>query len=264
MPMSWNDLSKKDYLYVCKLFGNLISNSANPDEKNHVNDYYAAKVLLINRFCKFRFRTALIVTASQYADLLPITNFLDKKVNIDQQHLPKIRIGLRTFYGPQAGLTTSTFAEFIAADTYFVQMATKTDPLLKYKLIASLYRRKRSGVKKEKRNGTWNGDYRQSFNDNSIEQMALFFQKRINPVYAQAIVYFYWGFREKHVLRFENVFEPPKNTKLRVANNYGWVGTLLQLSGDKFGDIEKTGDTNWFTVLLELSRQLDINSQKQD
>lgn len=266
LPTSWNDLSKKDFLWIASTFSNLISLQSSDDE-SYANEYYASKILLINRLCKsvLSKRQALEVTAYQYADLLPITDFLDRSIDLDKQHLPHFWIRGRKFYGPSAGLRQSSFNEFINADTYFINIHKKKDPNLIYKLVASLYRPKQNQIRRKKKANTWNGDLRAPFNENMIDALAKFFEKHLPPEKAQAILYFYWGFRNKHVMQFENVFDEPDDSNvIRVGNNYGWAGTLLELSGDKFGNITQTGETNWFSVFVEMSRQIDIAARSKD
>lgn len=259
IPMKWDDLSKNEYLFLCKTFGNLITTAKNKTE-NFEREYFAAKILMINKLAKIKFRTALKITASQYADMLPIVDFLDKKIDINKNHLPKIRVRCRTFYGPEVGLKFSSFLEFITADTYFINVQKSTDPLMMFKLIACLYRPKQSSISKKKRAGIWNGDMRQAFNDKMITQRAEFFQRHLSAETVQAIFYFYYGFRQKHVLHFKNLFEKPveeEDNVKRVGNNYGWAGTLLEISGTKFGNISETGKSIWLDVFIELSRQMD-------
>ncbi len=49
----------------------------------------------------------------------------------------------------------------------------------------------------------------------------------------------------------------------KVGNQYGWAGTLLEISGDKFGDVKATKRTYWFEVFIELSRQMDILKKRE-
>jgi hypothetical protein len=269
LPTSWNDLSKSDFLWIAKKFQNLIG-LQNSNDETYAETYYATKILLVNRLCKkiLSRRQSLSITAYQYADLLPITDFLENEIDLDQQHIPFIRIRGRKYYGPQTGLHYSTFNEFISADSYFINIHKKQDPLLLFKLIACLYRPKQKGIKAKKRNQSWNGDIRSDFNENMIEARAKLFQKHLSPKTAHAILYFYWGFRNVHVMKFKNVFEEPAETTsedvVRVGNNYGWAGTLLELSGDKFGNIEETKGANWFSVFVEMSRQIDIAARNAE
>lgn len=259
LPTSWNELSKKEYLYCCTIFSELIKLEKEERTPDFAKQYYAAKILMINKLAKISFRQSLKVTAAQYADLLPVVDFLDKKVNIDQNHLPKICVFGRLFYGPESGLKYSSFLEFISADSYFINLSKSKDPLTIYKLIACLYRPKQKQIRKKIKDGTFNGDMRQAFNVKMINRRANWFAKHMNQTTAQAILYFYWGFRELHVLRFKNLFDKPEtdgDVKM-VGNNYGWAGTLLEISGDKFGNVDQTGESNWLDVFIELSRQMD-------
>jgi len=50
---------------------------------------------------------------------------------------------------------------------------------------------------------------------------------------------------------------------MKSGNDYGWAGTLLDYSGDKFGDFEKTKTTDWLALFVEMSRQMDTKQKEQ-
>lgn len=264
VPSSWNELSKSDFLWIVSKMKHL---NQLEDPNAYENEFWATKILLINRLIKkiLPARLSYRVTSYQYADLLPITDFLKDPINIDKQHIPSFRIWWRKYYGPTPGLRQSTFGEFINADTYFINISKKKDPDLIFKLIAVLYRPKQRLIWFKKLRQTWNGDIRADFNESMVESTAKHFKRHLSPEMAEAILFFYWGFRNVHVLKFENIFDEPQNENhaIRVGNSYGWAGTLLELSGDKFGNIEETRNANWFSVFVEMSRQIDIAKSKE-
>lgn len=263
-PESWNDLTRSQFLFLCDKFRGLISTDSEIT-LDFVEDYYASRMLLTRKIIKMGWLDYRKVTASQHADLLVVTDFIQGELNLDKQHLPKIHVMGRIFYGPSKGLNQSSFGEFVAADSYFMNISKKQEISIMFKLIATLYRPKQQNIKGLKRAGLWNGDMRQDFNSNIVDARARFFEKYMSKKIAWAILYFYWGFRNTSVLRFENLFSEPEETEhVKISGNrYGWGGTLLEMSGKVFGDLEATEKTNWITVFVELSRQVDIQKLRE-
>lgn len=258
LPEAWNDLSKKEFFFCVDAIHALVESRKKLSDEDYVAFYYATRVKMVNKLIGFSFRETLVITAAQYADLLPVVDFLEKEIDINQNHLSYFGLGLRRYYGPEVGLRTSTFLEFITVDTYFVNYFKNHDVKLLYKLVACLYRPKQKGIRRKTKNGEWNGDFRQDFNAKLITARAAYFEKHLSLSKAHAILYFYHGFRNVHVLKFKNLFNQEEEVDVkRVGNNYGWAGTLLEISGDKFGNIAETGNSNWMDVFIELSRQMD-------
>lgn len=264
---SWNDLTKSEFLLACKLFGSINYSGRQWTEE----EYYSAKCLLARKIIGIRYFEFFNMTAEELADIICVADFMNNPPDLSVNHFPSLIVGPHKLYGPEERLSSSSFDEFISADTYFVKMINSKDIDLAYKLIASLYRQKQKDIALKKRLGTWDGDTRQPFNSKLIESRAKLIKRYLKKKYVWAILYFYWGFRQNEVLRFENLFDKPpedenKNQEPKqekTGNQYGWAGTLLEISGQAFGNLKETSETNWFTVMVELSRQIDVEKKRE-
>ena len=263
-PTNWNELTKKQYLFVCQNFADLIESK---DENNQTTEFYASKVLLIKHFLKMPLRKFKHVDAEQLACLMPLLDFLDNANQLNRNLVPSFSyMGLK-YHGPKTEMETSSIGEFVAADSYFIKAQTDHDDLIMWKLLATLYRPRQRFILIKKWLGIWDGDLRQSYNQSTVERRAKFFQKRLHYKYKWASLYFYMGFRTNNVTTFTNLFDQPeeegsKDVNVKTGNDYGWAGTLLELSGGKFGNLKQTENINWFTFFVEMSRQMDKSKQK--
>lgn len=262
-PETWNELDREQFLTICE---NWPTTMMIKDEENLEKSYYRAKVIILRSLIRMKPALYAHVTVDQIVSMFWLMDFLKEAPDLDKQLLPSFSIGTKTYYGPEAKLKRSTFDEFINADTLFMAIANGQFHLLD-KLVATLYRPKLSifQIDELKRKNEYNGDNRVPFNDETVADLAKYFKKRLPKKYKWAVFYFYWGFRNKNVIVFENLFkkiEKDQTKAKKEGNDYGWAGSLLELSGDKFGDFKDTARTNWFTIFVEMSRRSDIRREQ--
>lgn len=258
-PESWNDLTKKQLLSISLSISKTVTD---PAAENYSELIYASKIESIRSVLKMPWYKYMHVTSGQIAQLFPLVDFLNT-IDLDKQLIPSVRVGFKKYYGPSKGLRQSTFGEFIAADTYFGNFINTGDFLHLHKLIACLYRPKQANYSEVKNTTKWNGDIREEFNDNLIASRAECFAKSLPLSYKWAILYFYYGFRNKHVLSFKNIFSKPKKAEDRSGNDYGWAGVQMNLSGKEFGDFDEVAKKNWYTLLVFMSKSIDDNWSKK-
>lgn len=263
IPSDWNELTKKQYLFVCKVFAELLTKG----EKISSSEFYGSKIVLLKYFLKMPLSKFQYVDAEQLACLLPLIEFLDKDITLNKNLVPSFYCLGFKYYGPKDEMDSSTMGEFVSADTYFIKSQNTHDELMMCKLIATLYRPKQRFIFIKKWLGIWDGDMRQKYNQATIERRALFFKRYLNSKYQWSTLYFYMGFRKHNVTTFTNLFPKStdaneKNVHKKIGNDYGWAGTILEMAGDKFGDLKKTEEVNWFTLFVEMSRQIDKSQQQ--
>lgn len=265
IPSDWNELTKKQYLFVCEKFADIITS---PD-KLTTEEYYASKVFLVRHFLQMSWSKFQHVTAEQIACILPYLEFLDsKEITLNKNLVPSFRCFGIKYYGPKDRMKTSTMGELVSADTYFINSQKKSNPEMLYMLLATIYRPKQRFIWIKKYLGTWDGDMRQKFNSRSTENRSKFFKRFLHKKYCWAALYFYWGFRKHNVMAFRSLFAQPDedgetDVREKSGNDYGWAGTLLEMAGDKFGDFKATENTNWFTLFVEMSRQMEESKKRE-
>lgn len=252
MPSSWNDFKPKQFLKISKRYYPVLSNT---DKEKQSDVFYLSKMLILKELLKMNWFTFMKLTDEQIASMLPCLDFMEDKIDLNKQLLPKFRIKLKTFYGPEAKLINSDFNEFIQADTYFLN-ASKGQSDEMYKLAAVLYRPKSKILSQKKKDINFNGDIREDYSTLMFKKRTEYFKQHLPEHVKWAIFFFYWGFRNTNVIVIENIFQKPNKAGKRVGDDLGWIDTLFEMSGDIFGDMKNTGKTQWYTVLVQVSRKI--------
>jgi hypothetical protein len=249
VPASWGEMSAKQIRATIKLIAQYILPKGDFVTMEDYNAFYVRYVKMILNLSNRQFHS---LSAEQVESMRVIADFIFGECTINTVPFASIRIGFTRYYSPMVGLGGSTMMEMIFADTSFINWSkSKSDEDL-YTLMAVLYRQKRKNLTEWQSDPEkWNGDIREAFNENSVESRAAYFQRKIKKVDALAVAYFYWGFRNVHLLRFKAVFPQEVQTSIKKK---GWLDTVLEYSGDKFGDFKSTSETDWQLVLLEIQR----------
>jgi hypothetical protein len=263
-PMKWSELTQKQLISVCKYFGGVIF----PNQNDKIDEglFYAAKMMIIKSFLKLRWWTFIKIDTEQFAELLQLTDFLDGKVDLDTQLFPTIKVGRTVYHGPLQGLKNSSFSEFIYADTFFVLYSKDSKIEYLYKMIAAMYRPAIS--ESLKNDPLWNGDLRAPFNENRIDEYAKLIQEKVPEDTIYACLFFYWGFRNQHLLKFKEVF--PEKTEKQIQHestqkrNAGpqWINTAMEMAGGIHGTFKETMNESWFTIMMDLQQQIKKSREK--
>jgi len=257
-PQKWDEMTAKQYVAVTRYLGTLLFHTDVTEKELYARRILALRAVMNVPFWKFK-----KVLSGELVDLLGLLDFT-KKININAQLLPEIKINHGFFkrmklIGPKTSLTTSSFDEFIMADTYFVNISSKSDINQAYFLFAMLYRPERKDLKEFKASPEWNGDTREPFNTTKCKARVDFFKKYLPKELLVAVIYFYWGFRETNLLTFTTLFPKPvegdEGNKPKKSNSFGWADTRLELSGHKFGNYKETGKENWLNIIFDMHRE---------
>lgn len=252
VPANWNEMNQKQFRATIKLLAEYILPKGDFVTMADYNAFYVRYTKMILNLSNRQFHS---LSAEDVESMRVIADFIFGECNINKVPFASIRAGFTKYYSPMVGLGGSTMMEMIFADTNFINWSkSKSDEDL-YSLMAVLYRPKRKNLQAWQNDPEkWNGDIREAFNENSIESRAAYFQRKIKKVDALAVAYFYWGFRNVHLLRYKAVFPQDVQTSIKKK---GWLDTVLQYSGDKFGDFKSTSETDWALVLLEIQRVIN-------
>ena len=187
--------------------------------------------------------------------LAQLTNFIFKENKLTKCPLPSVIVGdgggkfvgentnkgRRTYYAPEDELGNITGFEWAFADKCYLDYHNTNDEKYLNLLVATLYRPKAEDAEKT-------GELRVKFNHRLIET----YEKDLKLLkYAekQLILLWFMGCRNYIVKQNKMIFSE-KNTA--NAGEKGWIHVIMELSGNKFGNVTETGETDLFLLFLEL------------
>lgn len=245
-PSTWAECSAKDLEAIAATLGFF-----RPEEGDEILLNERAQIMLRHflRIPKAKFYS---ISPEEMVDFYPTIEWIFTEPNFTNQPLPKFRLWGLTYHGPSAALKTSSFDEFIVADTAFISFCKTGDHKHLYKLAAVLYRPKRKDWKAFKESEEYNGDLRIPFNAEAANARTIRFERRLNMYTAFVVFYFYWGFRNASLLKYKTLFKTEKSDQPEAK--YGWAATRFEISGEKFGDFRKTGKEPWENIIFDMHR----------
>lgn len=199
----------------------------------------------------------------QWVDLLKTVEFLFNIPVFSKNPIPEIHISMFSMLvGPIGMMSTTSFAEFMGADNAFLSYHKEKNQQAAWLLLATLWRPKRQDLNEFKLSKDWNTDQREPYNEHKARELAKTLQKKLPPRFATAALLYYEGVRNRALIN---------NPRLKILfkgsggkhNSLGWMETLLESSGKKFGDFNETADTNWLLIIVDLARELEKAPKQQ-
>lgn len=202
------------------------------------------------------------INSRQWVDILPHLNFCFQVPDFKQNPIPELKLKGLNYVGPIGLLDKSSIEEMVNADNTFIQASNTKDIDKMYLLVSILYRPVRFDLNEFKASDNWNGDIREPFNLEKCKSRAYKF-KNIPTQYIVAVFLYYWAFRENKLMSFKRIFKSGKSGS--KMEDRGWAGTLLEISHlPVFGNLDETKKQNWFTVLFEMDRQMEIQEKREE
>ncbi|OFY87839.1 MAG: hypothetical protein A3F72_02920 [Bacteroidetes bacterium RIFCSPLOWO2_12_FULL_35_15] len=241
LPSSWNELSKKQLLYVAEYWEAWQLLAQNNMTLIKAKSLLFLKLMDGNKIWDYARRLYYIKQLSNESlyDLASLTNFIFDANALTKNPFPEVKIHFRTFYGPPDKLSGIRADEFSFADSMYLHYNTTKDTLFLDQLIAVLYRQ---GSEK---NGD---DKRDAFDKNRIEQTANYVS-RLKHTEKHAILLFYIGCRTLIVSRYPEIFT--KETEA-AASKSTWIDVIVAMSGGKFGNFSETSTTDLSLIFKEI------------
>lgn len=232
---TWNELSQEQVLAVMRIL--------------HSQTVLGWKIIhLVNILCEIGKNEKLIIVEK---DAIEITKFLlDGKVELTQNPLPKIGTGwFSTLYGPSAKLNTSSFGEFIMADSFCQNYISEEDPNKKEewlcKMIACLYRPKKK--KHNPASPNYDGDIRERFNSYNLGSR-LPQIKRLDFEIKQTILAFFISCKNYFAQIYTDIFTKGEST----GEGGNWFTTLHHYT-EKVTDYDPYTETRVSLALFDLN-----------
>lgn len=233
-PSTWNELSKRQLLYIGARW-QYWAEQVSVGKKFAYESVYLLKIMLgaisLNPFNKVKKMLFKLNDMEVYA-LSKTVDFILNDNTLTNQLLPYVRIVFKKFYGPDNALKNITIDEFAFADTFISRYLKGKNENDLHLALACLYR---PGKKENVLNY---GDAREPFNNNKVELYAKSIAK-LPYYYKQAILLFYIGSRRAWEKQYPAVFD----NEPKQGPDFGWLGVIQSLAGEKFGTVNQVGKT---------------------
>lgn len=190
-------------------------------------------------------------------------SFVDNKI-------PTFTHNNTTYYGPEEVLLNISFDEFIEAVNHFNNFNTSNDNLDLDKLVATLYRPKKTATKQNILTN-YDGDIRQEFYSTNVELRA----KAIDQLpmhikigvklFFEACINFITNATEVNVLGNDIDLSILFQGETSKEKGIGMLNVLFTMAETNvFGNKKETGKERYWTILLKLyQNHLDVESKKQ-
>lgn len=195
----------------------------------------------------FFINSTKVLDNEELYNLLFLVDWVFERNTLTKNIFPILKVNSTDFYGPNNGLKNITCIEFAISESFFKSYNTKNDIESLNSLIGCLYRNT-DNTKKF-------GDLREDFNKDKIEFYSAIFSE-LDEEIKQCILLWYIGCRNKIISNFNIIFKGNENDK---PSEYGFLGLIMNMAGGKFGDFEKTSNTNLFLFLMEVKLLMQEN-----
>ena len=74
---------------------------------------------------------------------------------------------------------------------------------------------------------------------------------------------YYWSFRVHALEQHKVLFKKSESKVERQGNDYGWAGTLMDLSDTIFGTIKETEQIHWREGVVFMQRELEKERERK-
>lgn len=258
---SWNDLSKKQLIDLCRLF-------SEPKEKADFMLKAAMKLLNMkllryirtdkNNVYDFRKDKKLIrLDAEQVAVICSQLEWLLKESDLTRNKIPVVKRRFKKYYGPSDYLYNMNYDEFKEAENFFLAYNSKKDEKYLNLLVASMYRKKKKKYNPDSPDN--NGDKREKFSSFNIERRA----KKISGIpfeYKLAVFQFFYGCLRHLSKVFPIAFESRSGGAVydRVQAS---LKVMNYITGNDVTKKEIVRNANLYDVLASLDEEKNMSDQ---
>lgn len=236
----WNELTESDLITLAKAseVGLNISKS---------------KMVMAMKLYNIDYRSFKNLNNENKYHIIKLCNFLFEKCELNKWLIKKVRIGFKTYYGPEDYLSDLTGAEMAWLEAKFADYQRTFKAEIIDEIIAILYRPKRLFAKK-----------RMPFTEELAEK-TLNRVKLLPKSVKTAIFLNYKGCRnfiiDKHPVIFSGDAE--KNPKKNHSKSV-WEPVLRKIAKTGvFGDYESTKKQNFYTILAEVTDMITESQELQ-
>jgi len=239
MPSDWNELTRKQVLFVSRLF----------QEQLTMLDF-KLRVLL-----KFLSLKQKVIKRIHYDDayfLCESLNFLFKEVSLTKNLLPVLRTGRRKYFGPADAMMNCTFGEFTMANS-LLDLFLKTNEQKYLDEMVAVFYRPRKWFWFIRSAYSDNQDPRKKFVNRSLKRRCQRIARLDNEV-KYFIFLFFSGILNSLPLLYPYVYEQQGGTG---SEDNGWASLIISLADGKTDDksLETVMNSNLYNVFIGLNKK---------
>ena len=238
-PSDWNELTKKQVLFVSRLFQGQLS----------MVDF---KLRALFDFLSIRPKIKKRIHPEDAYFLCESLDFLFKEVSLTRNLLPVIRTGWIKCIGPSDAMMNCTFGEFTMANSRIDSYSKTREQKYLDEMVAILYRPKKWFwfIRKA---FTDNQDPRKKFVNRSLKKRC---QKifRLDYEIKYSVFLFFSGVLNSLPVLYPYVYQ--QNEDAGSADN-GWASLIISLADGKTDDksLETVMNSNLYNVLIGLNKK---------
>ncbi len=238
-PSDWNELTKKQVLFVSRLFQGQLS----------IVDF---KLRALFDFLSVKPKDIKRITPEDAYFLCESLDFLFKEVSLTKNLIPVIRTGKRKYLGPADAMMNCTFGEFTMANSLLDSFSRTKEQKYLDEMVAVLYR-PRKWFWFIRKTFTDNQDPRKRFVNRTLKKRCL----RISQLDYEAkysVFLFFSGVLNSLPLLYPYVYQ--KQGDIGSEDN-GWASLIISLADGKTDDksLETVMNSNIYNVFIGLNKK---------
>jgi len=239
IPSDWNELTKKQLLFVSRLFHGQLS----------VVDF---KLRALFDFLSLKKKVLKRIHPEDAYFLCETLDFLFKEVSLSRNLLPTIGTGWTKCIGPSNAMMNCTFGEFTMANSLLDSYSKTREQKYLDEMVAVLYRRKK-WFWLIRRAFTDNQDPRKKFVNRSLKKRC----SRIATLdfdVKYCVFLFFSGVLNSLPVLYPYVYEQKGGAG---SEDNGWASLIISLADGKTDDksLETVMNSNLYNVLIGLNQK---------
>ena len=239
MPSAWNELTRKQVLFVSRLFQGQLT----------LMDF---KLRVLLKFLTIRQKVMKRIDHEDVYFLCESLDFLFKEVSLTKNLLPDLRNGRRKYLGPADAMMNCTFGEFTMANSLLDSFSKTKEQKYLDEMVAVLYR-PRKWFWFIQKSFTDNQDPRKRFVNRSLKRRCQRIARLDNEV-KYSIFLFFSGVLNTLPLLYPYVYEQQGSTG---SEDNGWASLIISLADGKTDDksLETVMNSNLYNVFIGLNKK---------
>ena len=238
-PSEWNELTKKQVLFVSRLFQGQLS----------MVDF---KLRALFDFLSVRPKVIKRIHPEDAYFLCESLDFLFKEVSLTRNLLPVIKTGWRKYIGPSDAMMNCTFGEFTMANSLLDSFSKTKEQKYLDEMVAVFYRPKK-----------WFWFIRNAFTDNQ-DPRKRFVNRTLKKRYRRialldydikySVSLFFSGVLNSLPLLYPYVYQQQGDTG---SEDNGWASLIISLADGKTDDksLETVMNSNLYNVFIGLNKK---------
>ena len=236
-PSDWNELTKKQVLFVSRLFQGQLT----------MVDF---KLRALFDFLSARPKVTKLIHPEDAYFLCETLDFLFNEVSLTRNNLPAIRKGRRKYIGPSDAMMNCTFGEFTMANSLLDSFSKTREQTYLNEMVAVLYRPKK-----------WFWFIRKAFTDNQDPRKKFVnrsLKKRCTRIASvdydikYSVFLFFSGVLNSLPDLYPYVYQQKGDAG---SEDNGWASLIISLADGKTDDksLETVMNSNLYNVLIGLN-----------